>query len=144
MPFARHPLVFLTVCAAGRARLLAHQRVHLALQEVWKQSAERNGWFVGRYVIMPDHVHLFAMPAQTAWPLHRWVALWKSTVARRMVAAGLGAAPIWQRDYFDRFLRSADSYSAKWDYVKNNPVRAGLADDADAWPFQGVIHDLAF
>jgi putative transposase len=52
-------------------------------------------------------------------------------------------APIWQRDFFDRFLRSADSYSEKWEYVRDNPVRAGLVRRPEDWSHQGVTHDLA-
>lgn len=52
-------------------------------------------------------------------------------------------APIWQRDYFDRFLRTAESYGNKWDYVCNNPVRAGLVASAADWPYQGVIYELS-
>jgi REP element-mobilizing transposase RayT len=114
------------------------------LRELWEKSALANGWFVGRYVIMPDHVHLFAMATRDAWPLQRRVAAWKSIAARQMVIAGLTPAPIWQRDYFDRFLRSADSYSEKWDYVRENPIRAGLVENAEVWKWQGVVHDLRF
>jgi putative transposase len=53
-------------------------------------------------------------------------------------------APHWQKGFFDHIMRSADSYSEKWDYVSANPVRAGLVHHADAWPYQGVIHDLHF
>jgi len=52
--------------------------------------------------------------------------------------------PIWQADYFDRYLRSAESYSEKWQYVADNAVRAGLVNDAEAWPYRGTIHELMF
>lgn len=63
--------------------------------------------------------------------------------ARRIVAKTGTQSPVWQRDYFDRFIRTAESYDAKWDYVCNNPVRAGLVATNADWPQQGVIHDLA-
>ena len=50
----------------------------------------------------------------------------------------------WQTDYFDRFLRSSESYSEKWLYVENNPVRAGLCEKPDDWPFKGRIYPLTF
>ncbi len=40
---------------------------------------------------------------------------------------------------FDHVIRNTESYSQKWDYVRENPVRAGLASAADEWPFQGEI-----
>jgi len=92
---------------------------------------------------MPDHIHLFAMPVEDPMPFQRWVSTWKSISARRIVAEAGVAAPIWQRDYFDRFIRTTESYSAKWDYVRNNPVRAGLVAKPEDWPYQGVLYDLS-
>jgi hypothetical protein len=37
---------------------------------------------------------------------------------------------------------SSESYSQKWDYLKENPVRAGLVKKSDDWPFQGEIESL--
>lgn len=142
-PFARHPLVFLTVCTAKRAPILNNAVTHAILLKLWRDSQSRNGWCVGRYVLMPDHIHLFAMPDEKPVALGGWVSTWKSISARQIVAETGAPAPIWQRDYFDRYLRTAESYSAKWDYVCNNPVRSGLVTRVDDWPYQGVIHNLA-
>lgn len=50
--------------------------------------------------------------------------------------------PLFQRDCWDRQLRNGESYSNKWQYVRNNPVRKGLVADADGWPFQGEMNVL--
>ncbi len=82
-------------------------------------------WVVGRYVVMPDHIHLFCAPArQEALELKRWVHFWKSYASRHWPAPS--EHPIWQTDFWDSQLRSADSYEGKWEYVWNNPVRHGL------------------
>ena len=47
--------------------------------------------------------------------------------------------PFWQRGFFDHVLRSDESYRQKWEYVHDNPVRAKLVRDADAWPYAGEI-----
>jgi hypothetical protein len=47
-------------------------------------------------------------------------------------------SPIWQRGFFDHVLRSDESYAEKWNYVRANPVRAGLVNDPD-WPYAGEI-----
>ena len=46
---------------------------------------------------------------------------------------------IWQEGFFDHLMRSDESYSQKWNYVRQNPVRAGLVKSADDWPYQGEI-----
>ena len=113
-PFDRHPVVFLTVCTAKRAPILNNAAAHAILRTLWQESRTRNGWCVGRYVIMPDHVHLFAMPDVNPVNFQQWVSVWKSLSARQITAQTKAQAPIWQRDYFDRFLRTRDTYGAKW------------------------------
>jgi putative transposase len=49
---------------------------------------------------------------------------------------------IWQKEFFDDVLRSSESYSQKWDYVRENPVRAGLVARVEDWPWQGEIEPL--
>ena len=89
-----------------------------------------------RWVLMPDHVHLFCSPATVPpEPLERWISYWKAEAARHWPRGA--EHPLWQRDFWDTQLRHADSYNAKWSYVRLNPVRKGLVDCEAAWPFQG-------
>ena len=70
--------------------------------------------------------------------------LWKSVSARQMMKKMELLAPIWQPEYFDRFLRSAESYSEKWAYVELNPVRAKLVERPEQWPYKGRVYELRF
>ena len=136
----RTNIVFLTVCAANRQPLLAREDVHATLINAWTRA---NRWIVGRYVIMPDHLHLFCAPA--SYPevnVRRWLEYWKFVSSRSWPRPE--ERPIWQLHGWDRQLRSGESYSAKWDYVRQNPVRAGLAQSADDWPHQGEMHILVW
>jgi hypothetical protein len=45
----------------------------------------------------------------------------------------------WQEGFFDHLLRTNESYSQKWNYVRENPVRDGLVKSAADWPYQGEI-----
>ena len=55
----KQPVYFITTCVDGRRPLLATEKVHAILCEEWRGMSARHGWTVGRYVIMPDHVHVF-------------------------------------------------------------------------------------
>jgi REP element-mobilizing transposase RayT len=140
----RAPLYYITVCANRRRRLLAHHRVAQILHRTFEDSERQWGWAVGRYVIMPDHVHLFAAPTSPEAPsLSEFMRDWKKWTTRELTLAGHGQR-IWQREFFDHLLRSGESYAAKWEYVRHNPVRAKLCEAADAWPYQGEIAILSW
>ena len=135
-PVAHRPtIVFVTVCTQDRRPILANAIMHEAIVDAW---ANATAWQVGRYVVMPDHVHLFATPGPNPLALMNWVSFWKSRLARKI---GTG---IWQDGYWDRTLRDGESYSDKWDYVRDNPVRKGLVADANDWPFAGTLNALSW
>jgi len=134
----RSVIVFVTVCTKDRKQILADDAVHEVLVEAWRAA---NAWLVGRYVIMPDHVHLFCAPAELdPVPLLKWVSFWKSHASRRWPRPA--DLPVWQRHFWDTQLRRGENYSEKWEYFLQNPVRAGLVASADDWPFQGELHQL--
>ena len=143
-PFVDSPIYFLTACTAGRKPALANVQAMECLTDIWSRSASLDGWAVGRFVLMPDHVHLFARAGPDAKKRSEWMKLWKSVSARRL-SRELGIQiPIWQPDTFDHILRGSESYSAKWEYVRLNPVRAGLVGCAEDWAWQGEIFSLRF
>jgi putative transposase len=114
------------------------------LIEAWSASPEINGWIVGRYVVMPDHVHFFAQPLPRGKPLSAFVRDWKRWTAKEILRHTLQAPPIWQPEFFDHVLRSAKSYEQKWEYVRENPKRAGLVACAGDWPHAGECRAFGF
>ena len=110
----------------------------MLLQNIWGVA---DNWLVGKYVIMPDHIHFFCAPATPEAPNVRdWIAFWKSVFTRHWPHAD--DEPIWQRGAWDRQLRKGDSYSTKWAYVAANPVRHGLVQHVEDWPYQGEMSVL--
>ena len=110
-------------------KLLACPQSHVVLRGSWERSAERDGWWIGHYILMPDHVRFFARRTDSAQPIAKWTQTWKN-VSSRQIAAALDMA-IWQPDYFDRYLRSRENYGQKWNYVEQNEVRAGLIREGE-------------
>ena len=136
-PTNRAVIQFVTVCTKDRRPCLNTSDMHDILRRVWTDDTH---YRVGRYLLMPDHVHLFCSPS--VWPpppLGTWMRYWKSTAARQNPNP---EGKLWQREYWDTQLRYHDSYAAKWNYILNNPVRAGLVTDSADWPYQGEIHRL--
>ncbi len=65
---------------------------------------------------------------------------WKSQLTKSWTVAV--EKPVFQREHWDRQLRSEESYDGKWEYVRQNPVRARLVTDPEDWPYQGELHEL--
>ena len=130
----RPTIIFVTACTKDRKPILARRECVATILEAWKEA---NQWLVGRYAIMPDHVHFFCSPTWDATRLSLWMRFWKSRVSREWPFPE--DQPIWQQNFWDRQLRSLESYSEKWSYVRNNPVRHGLVKNADEWPWQGEM-----
>jgi len=126
-PFPRY---FVTACTADRMRVLANAEYHARLRAFLLESPSRYGWHVLRYVIMPDHLHLMAVTTdQTS--LGGWIKALKAVTAQREFR--------WQAGYFDHVLRNDENESEKWNYVRDNPVRAGLVASAEEWLYGGEL-----
>jgi REP element-mobilizing transposase RayT len=79
----RPNIIYLTVCTWNRRPILANHAMYDLLIEMWKKA---HTWLVGRFVILPNHVHLFCAPADVVHPpLAVRVSYWKrlTTIARR-------------------------------------------------------------
>lgn len=137
---AHHPIFFITTCTEQRRPLLAAPDIAAILCDEWRAAKSRHGWLVGRFVIMPDHVHFFVTPGEKTRLLERFIGQWKQWTAKRIVHATGMVPPLWQYRFFDHLLRSNESYAQKWEYVRQNPVRAGLAHEPEEWPYAGHIH----
>jgi REP-associated tyrosine transposase len=112
------PLYYVTFNTYQRRKLLANTRVHSRLIEFAKLGEQR-GIAFGRYVIMPDHIHFFVRGG-IDFVLTQWTRMLK----RKLSKAILAPLPHWQKGFFDHLVRHSESYSEKWEYVRQNPVRA--------------------
>jgi REP element-mobilizing transposase RayT len=83
---------------------------------------------------MPDHIHLFAR-GSCDFVITQWIRLLKRNLSQAISAT----PPHWQKGFFDHLIRHNESYAEKWDYVLQNPVRAGLVSEAKDWPYQGEL-----
>ena len=120
-------IYFLTICSANKGSDdFIRNATPSALIRAVRHYHEINRWYAHLFLVMPDHVHgLFCMPAY--YELKKSVGAWKSFTAKN-------SAIRWQRDFFEHRLRDGESYDAKAQYIRMNPVRAGLCESPEDWP----------
>lgn len=123
-----------TVCVLNRKPLLNNPTAFQAIQRAWAEALQ---WQVGEFLAMPDHVHFFCVPGvPNPESVKRWCRYWKQ-LASRYAPELLGQ---WQMDVWDTQMRNADHYAEKLSYMRQNPVRGGLAQEWKSWPYRGVLH----
>ena len=125
----------------NRRPILCSHRVYERFRE-FAEAQSRRGIAIGRHVIMPEHIHLFVRVGDCS-KLGATIGFLKKTLSATLKQEGV-SAPHWQPGFFDHILRSPSSYAEKWEYVFQNPVRAGLIDDAGKWPYSGEIVPIEF
>jgi REP element-mobilizing transposase RayT len=137
-----NPIFFITACTHERKNILANPKSAAILVEEWMSAKEHHDWYIGRYVIMPDHVHFFCAPGNEAHDLSVFMKFWKEWTSKKIKKEFRIEGDVWQHEFFDHLLRSEESYAQKWDYVLNNSVRADLVKESDDWLWQGEIEIL--
>jgi len=157
--FLDHPLYFVTACTEKRRPILTNAIVHQQFRAFCETGLTR-GVFVGRYVLMPDHLHLFvtfggtygsavlerdqpvaAVCDRRLCPLSEWMKSLKNSLSKTLRNIQV-EPPHWQKGFFDHLMRSEESYSRKWRYIAENPVRHGWVQHFEQWPYQGEIYPL--
>lgn len=99
------------------------------------RTCEQEKFALIAYCFMPDHVHLAIRGLAADSSLRRFVKIAKQRVA--YAARTQFAIPsIWQDGYYERVVRSHGMESLIR-YILNNPVRAGLVEHGQQYPFSG-------
>lgn len=92
---------------------------------------------VPTYCLMPDHLHILAAGITPAADQRLW-----AKAARRALNLILAPRRL-QKQAYDHVLRpnesGPDAFTALAWYIAENPVRAGLAGSARAWPYIGSV-----
>jgi putative transposase len=125
-----------------REAILDNPEIHQAFIDFAKGAIPRRVQ-VGRYMLMPDHLHFFVAFSPEAPTLSLWMKSLKNSLSKILRHRG-ALSPHWQKDFFDHVMRSEESYHEKWNYVVMNPVRAGLVVNSSDWPYQDEICVLRF
>lgn len=132
---------FATLCARHHGSPFADGRLAVQIVESinWLRMSHR--WSVFCYCVMPDHVHLVVSPTEAGEPLHSVISSFKKWTTRKAWECGL-RGKLWQRGWYDHVARAEEDLLAMCQYVLDNPVRCGLVESVDEWPYCGMPDPL--
>jgi len=110
--FVPFPIYFVTTTTHRRRQILANDSVQDQFLEFGEAGPEHGAW-VGAYVLMPDHLHLFVALDDEKISLAKWMKSLKNTLSKTFRSQHI-PPPHWQKTFFDHVLRSSESYTEKW------------------------------
>ena len=121
-------ILFITVCCESRGKnALCHPEIACEIFNSVEFRNQNNLWYTHLVCLMPDHLHaLISFPYERS--MKQIITDWKRFLATKLKIG-------WQRDFFDHRLRKDESYREKADYIRANPVRAGLISASEDWPY---------
>jgi len=89
------------------------------------------------YVVMPNHVHLL-LSLDDQQQRGRVVQLIKGGFSHSVRRHGVSFPVVWQQRYYDRRVRDADEFVEFSRYIRENPVRKGLAEHAEDYRYSSA------
>ncbi len=149
--------LFVTFCIGGRL-VLPQQARDLVLEHCLREGGlqplagegARATPRIHLYaaVVMPDHVHLLLSPLRDEngwpWPLVDILQCLKSATAHRINKLLHTSGPVWEEESFDHVLRSHEGLKNKCEYIRQNPVEAGLVQRVEDYRWLWVSPEFGF
>jgi putative transposase len=126
---------FLTFCTLNRRPLFLTSDSVDAVRTQFLRAEHDAGFAVLSYCFMPDHVHLLVEGQSDDSDCRRFISRAKQ-LSGFHYKKQFGEA-LWQRYGYERALRSDEATLSVARYILENPVRAGLVDRVEDYPFLG-------
>ncbi len=129
--------------------LLRRPEAAACVVDTWRRFAGERYDLIA-WVVMPNHVHVLVRVYENM-DLGRIVQSWKSFTGRRIAPltddrksrdgaqrSQAGDGGIWMREYWDRYIRDELHFDAILAYIHQNPVKARLVVEPEAWPWSSA------
>jgi putative transposase len=124
---------FVSTQTIERKPFFRHERWALLIFETLRHY-DGAGYKLHAYVIMPDHLHLLISPEET---VEKSVQLIKGGFSFRAKRELNWKGEIWQPVFTDHRIRDEEDWRRHLEYIRKNPIQAGLGSSALAFQFIG-------
>jgi len=113
------------------------EQFHAAFREIMLHTAAREGFLCPVYCLMPDHLHLVWMGLRLDTDQLNGMSFLRTHLGPRL------APQRFQHQAHDHVLKEEERrhsvFATACHYDLANPLRAGLVNSPNKWPFSGCI-----
>jgi putative transposase len=104
------------------------------LLDAFVESRMHLGFLICGYVLMPDHWHALLWPSSPL-TISRVLKDIRTRCTKSLNQIRRTKGTTGQDQFWDRFVRNRKEYNDRMEYMHLNPVRAGLVERAEDWPW---------
>ena len=114
--------------------LLQSERNAMLFIDVLRSYVAAGKFEVHDFVVMPDHVHLL-VTVRSGMSIEKAMQFIKGGFSYRLNKEFRYSGEIWQRGFSEVRIEDRQSFLQHQQYIAENPVRAGLVDSPEKFPF---------
>ena len=129
--------VSFTLCVNGRVQLFNNASIVHIFENILKSEVEISSCIVPVYCYMPDHQHLIVSGINSETDTIGLIKRYKQKTGYWLTKNQFNAR--WQKDFFYHIIRKHEGLINVARYILDNPVRKGLVENWQDYPFKGVI-----
>ena len=133
---------FVTTKASQNRALFNVTEIAETVVETLQHYRSRGEYLLHEFVLMPDHLHILITPSSIN-SLEKAMQFIKGGSSFRLHQRRGQKTDLWHAGFHDWTIRGAADWSAKAQYIRLNPVRAGLVGRPEDWPYSSANGKLA-
>ncbi len=122
-------------CQAGPTFLRGTEIARLVVAALHSGDERFGRYELHSFVVMPNHVHMLVTPNVNG---REWLGPLKGFTAHEANKILKRHDSFWQPESYDHLVRDRDEFYRIRRYIENNPVRAGLCANAEAFPWSSA------
>jgi len=124
---------FVTTDTWQRRQIFAKPEPARIVIEQLLDCRERGFYKLHAFVLMPEHLHVLLTPGDGA-SVEKAVQMIKGGSAFRIGKELNYKFPVWHAGFHDRWIRDANEFWIRKQYIEQNPVKARLAEKPTEYP----------
>ena len=129
--------VSFTACESRSCPLLANPQVFELAKTAVEIACRREACACPIFTLMPDHAHLLFIGGSESSDVLAAMEYFKWRTGSQFTAKKMAVR--WQKDFYDDILTGPESWAAIARYIALNPIRAGLCEEPEEWPYTGSV-----
>ena len=128
---------FVTTKAFQNRALFRVAKIAETVLEALQHYRQRGEYLLHEYVVMPDYLHVMITPSSTN-SLEKAMQFIKGGSSYRLNHQRGQKINLWNAGFHDWTIRNTADWNEKAQYIRENPVKAGLVERPKDWPYSSA------